>query len=323
MRSNGNAATPCIASPSANTSGTRPSSTSSNARPNPAASPARRPIPPSIDTPSTRNALNTIVEHSGETWPANHQHPAPQPSTLNPQPEPTLRPIDLAREHGLSAQAIRNYEDAGVLPPTPRTETGYRRYTPLHAQALRAFLALRTAHGHPQATEIMRAINTNNPDAAYRLIDATHLALHTERTTHAEVANALTTLSTTPLPAPTPLTIGELSHRIGVHPATLRTWESAGLLHPTRDKAGHRLYTPTTIRDAEITRQLRRGGHPLPHIATFLTTLHEAGTPTALRPFLDAWQTRLTTRSRALLTAAAELHAYLSLRPDATTVSSE
>ncbi|MFC7617258.1 MerR family transcriptional regulator [Actinokineospora soli] len=51
---------------------------------------------------------------------------------------------------------------------------------------------------------------------------------------------------------------------MGVHPATLRTWESAGLLHPTRDKAGHRLYTPTTIRDAEITRQLRRGGHPLP-----------------------------------------------------------
>jgi hypothetical protein len=44
----------------------------------------------------------------------------------------TLRPIDLAREHGLSAQAVRNYEDAGILPTAERSASGYRRYTPLH-----------------------------------------------------------------------------------------------------------------------------------------------------------------------------------------------
>ncbi len=58
-----------------------------------------------------------------------------------------MRPIDLAREHGLSAQAIRNYDDAGILPPTERSTYGYRRYTPVHAQALRTFLALRGGHG--------------------------------------------------------------------------------------------------------------------------------------------------------------------------------
>ena len=68
-----------------------------------------------------------------------------------------MRPVDLAREHGLSAQAIRNYDAAGVLPATERSETGYRRYTPLHAQALRAFLALRRGHGHQQAMEILRS----------------------------------------------------------------------------------------------------------------------------------------------------------------------
>ena len=51
-----------------------------------------------------------------------------------------MRPVDLAREHGLSAQAIRNYEDAGALPPAGRSPSGYRRYTALHAQAVRAFL---------------------------------------------------------------------------------------------------------------------------------------------------------------------------------------
>nr|WP_016701425.1 MerR family DNA-binding transcriptional regulator [Actinoalloteichus caeruleus] len=35
-----------------------------------------------------------------------------------------MRPVDLAREHGLSTQAIRNYEDAGVLPPAERSGSG-------------------------------------------------------------------------------------------------------------------------------------------------------------------------------------------------------
>ena len=70
-----------------------------------------------------------------------------------------LRPVDLARGHGLSTQAIRNYEAAGILPGAERTPHGYRTYTPRHAQALRAFLALVPGHGHQTATSIMQAIN--------------------------------------------------------------------------------------------------------------------------------------------------------------------
>lgn len=226
-----------------------------------------------------------------------------------------LRPIDLAREHGLSAQAIRNYDDAGILPPTERSDTGYRRYTPLHAQALRAFLALRGGHGHQQATEIMRATNQGDTESAYRLIDAAHVALLTERATRAEVARALDTLSTT-TPAPIdgrPLTVGELAHRLGVHPATLRTWEAEHILRPDRDRAtGYRVYGPDCVRDAEIVRQLRRGGYPLRQVARFLESLREAGGAHALSAFLDAWQNRLTTRSRCLLAGAAQLDTYLT-----------
>ncbi|KIX73216.1 MerR family transcriptional regulator, partial [Streptomyces sp. MBRL 601] len=46
-----------------------------------------------------------------------------------------LRPVDLARAHGLSTQAVRNYEEAGILPAAGRTRSGYRVYTPLHAAA--------------------------------------------------------------------------------------------------------------------------------------------------------------------------------------------
>ncbi|WP_418155377.1 MerR family transcriptional regulator [Actinoalloteichus caeruleus] len=227
-----------------------------------------------------------------------------------------MRPVDLAREHGLSTQAIRNYEDAGVLPPAERSGSGYRRYTPLHAQALRAFLALRGGHGHQAAVEIMRATHRGDSDSAYRLLDAAHVALLTERDTRLEVAAALEALSTG---APTPirgraLTVGELARRLDLHPATLRTWETAGILRPTRDRAtGHREYGPDAVRDAEIARQLRRGGYLLHQVARFLESLREAGDPAALADFLDSWQGRLTARSRHLLAGAAQLDAYLSL----------
>lgn len=216
----------------------------------------------------------------------------------------------------MSAQAVRNYDDAGILPPAERSATGYRRYTPLHAQALRAFLALRAGHGHQRAMEIMRATNRGDPESAYRLIDATHVALLTERGTRAEVATALGALSsTTPTPVPgRPLTVGELARRLGVHPATLRTWETAGILRPARNSAtGYREYGPDRVRDAEIARQLRRGGYALRQVARFLESLRQAGGTAALATFLDAWQDRLTTRSRALLAGAARLDAYLTL----------
>lgn len=80
-----------------------------------------------------------------------------------------LRPVDLARAHGLSTQAIRNYEEAGILPAAGRTPYGHRTYTPLHAQALRAFVALVPGHGHQTATSIMRAAGGLQPlEAALR-----------------------------------------------------------------------------------------------------------------------------------------------------------
>ncbi|ETT28255.1 transcriptional regulator, MerR family [Rhodococcus aetherivorans] len=230
-----------------------------------------------------------------------------------------MRPIDLAREHKLSAQAIRNYDDAGILPPTERSETGYRRYTPLHAQALRAFLALRGGHGHRQATGIMRSVNRGDTESAYRLIDAAHVALLAERGTRTEVATALGALSAT---APTavrggPLTVGELARRLGVHPATLRTWETQGILRPDRDRAtGYRQYGPDCVRDAEIARQLRQGGYPLSQVARFLESLRTAGGADALAAFLGSWQDRLTTRSRNLLAGAAQLDTYLTMLDD-------
>ncbi|WP_145499967.1 TioE family transcriptional regulator [Streptomyces sp. CFMR 7] len=109
----------------------------------------------------------------------------------NPQNRVRLRPVDLARPHGLSTQAVRNYEEAGILPAAARTESGYRTYSPLHAQALDTFLALLPGHGHPAATGIMRAVNRGADDEAFRLIDESHAQLLEDRRTLSAVENAL------------------------------------------------------------------------------------------------------------------------------------
>ncbi|GAB2905589.1 TioE family transcriptional regulator [Streptomyces heilongjiangensis] len=189
----------------------------------------------------------------------------------------SLRPSDLAREHGLSAQAVRNYERDGFLPPAERTDSGYRVYTEVHAAALRAFLALVPAYGHGAGGRIMRALHEGALDDALTLIDQGHSRLLRDRETLEAVRDALGRLTaeragpreaTGPGPTGRPMgatgpgpaeateatgttgttgatgpgahrawSVGELARHLGVTPATLRKWEEAGILAPARDPA--------------------------------------------------------------------------------------
>jgi DNA-binding transcriptional MerR regulator len=224
------------------------------------------------------------------------------------------RPVDLAREHGLSTQAVRNYERDGFLPPAERTPSGYRAYTAAHARALRAYLALVAAHGYATAGEVMRAVHRGDLDAALTLIDLSHLQRRRDRETLAAVEKAVDALDEASLAAGSaqPLSVGHLAHRLGVSPATLRKWERAGVLTPRRDpRTGQRQYDPADVRDAQLAHLLRRGGYLLVHIATVVDQVRGAGGTAPLADSLHDWQQRLTTRGRLALTAAGLLAAYL------------
>lgn len=232
-----------------------------------------------------------------------------------------LRPVDLARGHGLSTQAIRNYEEAGILPAAARTDHGYRTYTPLHAGALCAFLALAPGHGHRTATSIMRAVNRGAVDEAFHLIDESHAQLLDDRRTLQAVESALRDLEpTAPGPAAVSGTgdtfIGPLAGKLGIRPATLRTWERAGLVRPRRDPlTGYRVYDEADVRDVRLAHQLRRGGYLLEQIAPLIAQVRAAGGLEPLEAALCDWHSRLSARGRAMLTGAAELEAYLRARP--------
>ncbi|MET8332338.1 MerR family transcriptional regulator [Streptosporangium canum] len=226
-----------------------------------------------------------------------------------------LRPIDLAREHGLSTQAVRNYEEAGILPPAERSPHGYRVYAPHHAAALRTFLALIPAHGHATAGAIMRAVNGGAAEEALRLIDESHAELAGDRHTLEAVELALRDLAPPRELEPGVTFIGPLARRLGIRPATLRKWERAGLIVPRRDpRTGYRVYTSADVRDVLLAHQLRRGGHGLEQIARVLERVRAAGGPEPLQATLREWRDRLTARGLAMLAGAALLGAYLGTR---------
>jgi DNA-binding transcriptional MerR regulator len=225
------------------------------------------------------------------------------------------RPIDLARAHGLSTQAVRNYEADGILPPADRTPSGYRTYTPRHAQALRAFLALRPGHGHRTAGLLMQAIHRGTPGEALRLIDESHAQLLGDRRTLAAVERALRGLGPVS-PEPGDTFVGPLANRLGIRPATLRKWERAGLVEPRRDRqTGYRVYSAADVRDAQLVHQLRRGGYRLEQIAPVIAQVRSAGGVEPLESMLGDWRARLDARGRAMLTGAAALDAYLLSSP--------
>lgn len=242
---------------------------------------------------------------------------------LNLQSMTRLRPVDLAREHGLSTQAVRNYEDAGVLPAAERTAHGYRVYGALHALALRAFVALVPGHGHPTAAAILRAVNEAGAAGAaraygeaFRLVDESHAQLLDDRRTLEAVRAALGGLvpeADDAGPAgPDETFIGPLAAQLRLRPATLRAWERAGLVRPRRDpQTGYRRYDAADVRDVKLVHQLRRGGYLLEQIAPLIAQVRAAGGLEPLESLLSDWDERLADRGLAMLAGAAALDAYL------------
>ncbi|WP_166458699.1 MerR family transcriptional regulator [Verrucosispora sioxanthis] len=231
-----------------------------------------------------------------------------------------FRPADLAHEHGLSPQSVRNYERDGLIPPARRTESGYRRYTEKHAAALRAYRALIPAHGYAESGAIMRDITAGRLNEALATIDRSHAELLRDRGTLdavAEVLSHLTGRSTGTWRAPKsiqPYSIGELAHRLGVNVATIRKWETSGVLAPVRrPETGHRMYDASDVRDAELAHFLRRGRYPLELIATVVQQVRAAGDTQALAAALADWRQRVTARGLAMLNAAAQLASYLAM----------
>ncbi|PSL53604.1 DNA-binding transcriptional MerR regulator [Saccharothrix carnea] len=253
-----------------------------------------------------------------------------------------LRPVDLARAAGISAQQVRNYLDAGVLPPAERSPAGYRVFDERHRRALTTYRALGRGYGWEAAKAIMRLVHAGSSDAAVARVDAEHAAAHGQRLGLRATAEALEAVAreaagvgrevgaeavgvareagvrveagrrSVGVPR-AGLRVGELAARLGVRPSALRVWEAAGLLAPGRDRDGHRRFGPTEVRDARLVAMLRQSRYPLPAIKPIMDEFRSSGGAEALRAAITAREVELGRRARAMLEGAAALHGYLAV----------
>ena len=227
-----------------------------------------------------------------------------------------LRPVDPARAAGVSAQQIRNYEAAGILPPASRTASGYREFTARHRRALLAYRALARGFGPHTAQAVMLAVHDGDVSHALALIDEGHASLHEQRRSLRDTARALEALAAADpesarIPGPD-MRIGEVAAHLGVRPSALRVWEAAGLLAPRRDPAtGYRRYGAREVRDARLVDTLRRSRYPLPRIVAVLGELRRTGSTDALRAAVAQRHEELDRRARDMLEGASLLHGYL------------
>ncbi|MFK4085533.1 MerR family transcriptional regulator [Kribbella sp. NPDC020789] len=224
-----------------------------------------------------------------------------------------LRPVDLARRAGVSTQLIRNYEADGILPPAPRSDSGYRQYGEEHVSALLTYRALAPGFGAETARTIMQAVHAGDEEAAYRLVDCAHAGLYEQRLATDAASEALNSAAAEfrdePAPSGPALLVGELAHRLGVRTSALRVWEAAGLLQPSRERVTkYRRYEPEQIRDARIIHMLRQGRYSFDQIRPVLDGLRQTGSTEALRNAIAERRAAHDRITKAMLYGAGLLH---------------
>ncbi|MFD7160689.1 MerR family DNA-binding transcriptional regulator [Kribbella sp. NPDC059898] len=242
-----------------------------------------------------------------------------------------MRGVVLAREAGISVQQVRNYEEAGLLPPVRRSAAGYREFDESHRHALTAARVLVRAYGWDTAASVLAAVHRDDLRTAVARLDEAHAALHQERERIQQALRAFEIVVTHPLDADprmasaleqiarqgAPLRVGQLASLLGVRPSALRFWERSGLIHPVRERAtGYRRYDVGAARDAHLVRLLREGNFPMRIIRAALDEMHSSpdGRPERVGSELNRRDAQLHHRSLARLRADAALVSYLDWR---------
>ncbi|QIS13248.1 MerR family transcriptional regulator [Nocardia arthritidis] len=223
------------------------------------------------------------------------------------------RVTELARAAGVSEQQVRNYVDAGVLPPVERTAAGYRVFTDQHADALAAARAMAIGYGWTCTRKVLSAIHDDDLSGALAALDESHAELARERDRIAAALAAFTKAAKSQAPQTRKTAhIGQVAADSGVRTPVLRLWERRGLLRPQRDRAtGYRTYDPVEQRAAHLVAVLRRGGFAFPDITAALDHLRTNGSVEKARTELARREHQVTEISLQRLRGSAALHSYL------------
>ena len=182
---------------------------------------------------------------------------------------PYLRTSDIAKAVGVHPNTVRLYEEWGLLPPIPRTASGYRQFTKLHLEQMRlARLAFADPwHGRRIRKSIVAVVkqSASGDLAGARDMANAHLTLvRSERAQADAAADFLERWAAGQSMEPmlTPLQIGAAAKLLDVTSDMLRNWERDGLIKVPRDPDnGYRRYGAAEIGRLRVIRLLRSAGY--------------------------------------------------------------
>ncbi|MGW1737911.1 MerR family transcriptional regulator [Nocardia sp. NPDC001965] len=246
-----------------------------------------------------------LVETCGEHWPEKG---------AESRNRVVLRTADVARRSGYSVQQVRNLERDGVLPPVPRTATGYRVYGEAHLWSVRAYRALATGVGPVAAKEILREAREQGPSRLFTLLNRAHARLDRERRDIEFARAAARAIAEEPVGDIRPadaMSISELARALGIRASTLRHWDAEGLVVPRRAGQSARRYMPGDVRAARLVRQLRLAGYGIDSLRELIPRLRDAGGWGEISGVLAERDAGIDSRCAALFEAAAALHMLL------------
>ncbi|MFK0255222.1 MerR family transcriptional regulator [Streptomyces sp. NPDC090445] len=238
-----------------------------------------------------------------------------------------LRTIDIARESGYSLQQVRDLERLGVIPPAGRSDNGYRSYSPIHVQALRAYRGLAAAAGPVAARRMLAELRTGTIAEAASSVSEVHVRLARERDEALRAQQALEAIEAEANASGfeeegDAMTITELARALGVRASTLRFWEQEGLVTPERvTSLRARRYGLPAIRAARIVAALRSTGHGIPAVREVMDSLHRPDGLEVTRRILRRRLDQIATRTVALLRAGADLAAVVAFAQEPTAAS--
>lgn len=161
-----------------------------------------------------------------------------------------IRPVDIARKLGISTTTLRKYEEFGLVPPVPRSATGYRMYTDEHIAYLVCAREMLPAFTIKEIAKIFKAVMTKKIDVALWIANKAQADLHREKIIAEKIVQKLLQKNGKQISTSREkLTINEVSLETGIPATTIRYWDKVGLISVQRSmENNYRLFTEEHVK---------------------------------------------------------------------------
>lgn len=179
-----------------------------------------------------------------------------------------MKGIEIARECNVSTSTLKHYEEWGLIPEVPRSENGYRDYSPVHLAYFQCVIRLNIGYGMAFVKELMPMIQRGKTMNVLWSVNQAQSVLQEERRQAELILKLLEDEEVDWFDSirrkKRHYTIGEVAEIAGVATSAIRHWEMEKLIDPLRDRdSGYRLFSSEDIRRILIIRTVSKAAWSL------------------------------------------------------------